>query len=205
MSPERLPDRYFDDLYAGSADPWGFQDRWYERRKRKLTMALLPRPRYRYGFEPGCSLGVLTEALAGRCDRLLATDVSPAALSAARERLGGQDHVTFRSWALGDAWPDEQFDIVVLSEVLYYLQAPLLREVLPRAVAALAPGGTLLAVHWRHPVADYPLGGDEVHAELGRTPGLAVTARYQDLDVVGECFQRIPPEPVSVATAEGLV
>lgn len=205
MTSERLPDRYFDDLYAGAADPWGFQDRWYERRKRALTAALLPRPRYRSGFEPGCSLGVLTEVLASRCDHLLATDVSPAALAAARERLAGKDHVTFRSWALGDAWPDEQFDLVVLSEVLYYLQASLLRAVLPQAVAALEPGGTLLAVHWRHPVADYPLGGDEVHAELGRTPGLAVTARYRDVDVVAECVQRIPPAPVSVATAEGLV
>lgn len=205
MSSERLPDRYFDDLYAGAADPWGFQDRWYERRKRALTTALLPRPRYRYGFEPGCSLGVLTEALAGRCDQLLATDVSPAALAAAQGRLAGQDHVRFRCWALGDPWPDGPFDLVVLSEVLYYLRAPLLRRVLHQAAAALEPGGTLLAVHWRHPVTDYPLGGDEVHAELGRTPGLVGTARYQDLDVLAECFLRTPPDPVWVATAEGLV
>lgn len=205
MSPDRLPDRYFDDLYDAAADPWGFQDRWYERRKRELTLALLPRPRYRSGFEPGCSLGVLTRELAGRCDRLLSTDVSGTALAAARGRLAGQEHVTFLAWALGDPWPAEQFDLVVLSEVLYYLHAPLLRRVVGQAVAALEPGGTILAVHWRHPVVDYPLTGDQVHAELAGTAGLAGSAAYRDVDVVAECFQRVPPEPVSVATAEGLV
>ncbi|MFE7421819.1 hypothetical protein [Rhodococcus sp. NPDC057529] len=59
---------YFDAMYAASPDPWGFGDRWYEQRKYALTLAALPRPRYRRAFEPGCSIGILTAALAHRCD-----------------------------------------------------------------------------------------------------------------------------------------
>ncbi len=83
----RLPDAYFDRMYEGSADPWQLQDRWYEQRKFAITMALLPHPRYRHAFEPGCSVGVLTGLLAARCDHVTATDVAPAAIDAARERL----------------------------------------------------------------------------------------------------------------------
>lgn len=202
---DRLPDGYFDELYDASGDPWGFQDRWYEQRKRALTLALLPRARYRHGFEPGCSLGILTAALAPRCDRLVATDVSDAALADARTRLTGQDHVELRRWALGDEWPTDSFDLLVLSEVLYYLHPALLRRVLDEGVKVLEPGGTLLAVHWRHPVADYPMGGDEVHAQIAATPGLARIGRYLDEDVIAECYQRTPPAATSVAAAEQLV
>ncbi|HKV18953.1 MAG TPA: SAM-dependent methyltransferase, partial [Mycobacterium sp.] len=51
----RLPDDYFDRVYEGSADPWRLGERWYEQRKYAITMALLPHPRYRHAFEPGCS------------------------------------------------------------------------------------------------------------------------------------------------------
>ena len=37
---------YFDRLFADNDDPWAFRQRWYERRKRALTLALLTRPRY---------------------------------------------------------------------------------------------------------------------------------------------------------------
>ena len=72
-----MPDNYFDRMYAQAADPWQLADRWYEQRKYAITMALLPYPRYRHAFEPGCSVGVLTEKLAGRCDHVTATDIAP--------------------------------------------------------------------------------------------------------------------------------
>ena len=32
---------YFDQLFAGNDDPWAFRQRWYEQRKRALTLAVL--------------------------------------------------------------------------------------------------------------------------------------------------------------------
>ena len=57
----RLSDAYFDRMYSESVDPWQLQSRWYEQRKYAITLALLPYARYRHAFEPGCSIGVLTE------------------------------------------------------------------------------------------------------------------------------------------------
>ncbi len=61
---------------------------------------------------------------------------------------------------LPSGWPAGTFDLVVISEILYYFGDSDLGEVAARAVRAVAPGGTLLTVHWRHPVADYPQSGD---------------------------------------------
>lgn len=205
MTDARLPDSFFDAMYDGSPDPWGFQTHWYEKRKLALTAAMLPRPRYRAAFEPGCSLGLVTEMLADRCDRVVATDVSTAALESAGTRLGGRTNVTVRRWALGDPWPEEQFDLIVLSEVGYYLDLPLLREATQALPRALDSGGTLLAVHWRYDVREYPTTGDDVHDVIAAVPELSRTARYRDDDVVLETYQKVPPEPVSVAAIEGLV
>src|ERR1035438_5848155 len=70
-------------------------------------------------------------------------------------------------------WPAGRFDLIVFSEILYYLGDHDLEQLLDRAAAALQPDGTLLAVHWRHPVADYPRSGDDVHRALGAQTGLA--------------------------------
>jgi hypothetical protein len=60
VSRDALPPDYFDRMYADSQDPWDFAGRWYEQRKRALTMASLPRARFRRAFEPGCSIGQLS-------------------------------------------------------------------------------------------------------------------------------------------------
>ncbi len=208
MSPRSLPASYFEQMYVESADPWGFGTRWYERRKYALTVAALPRRRYRSAFEPGCSVGVLTALLAARCDAILATDVADAALRTARTRLTDADPrctIEFRRWALGSPWPQRTFDLIVLSEVGYYLDADGWRAALDSAARALESGGTLVCAHWRHPVADYPQTGDAVHDAVRGTTGLALTGTYVDTDFVLDVLAKTPPAPRSVAEAEGLV
>jgi SAM-dependent methyltransferase len=199
----RLPDGYFDQMYAAAADPWDLATRWYEQRKYAITMALLPDRRYRHAFEPGCSIGTLTELLAQRCEHVTAVDVAEAALATAEDRLtaaGCRDRVTLLRSALDAPWPAEPFDLVVLSEVAYYLDAGLLAEVLRREFARM-PGVTVVAAHWRHAVADYPLSGDGVHDIIAATPGLVPLGRYRDDDVVVDVFST---DGVSVAAREGV-
>lgn len=201
---DRLPDAYFADVYATTSDPWRLAKRWYEQRKYAITMAMLPKPRYRSAFEPGCSVGVLTELLAARCDALLATDVAQAALDTARTRLeqsGATGAVEFERRSLDAPWPDG-VDLVVVSEVAYYLAAGTLRAVLDRECPRLAPGTTILAAHWRHHVADYPMTGDEAHDVIAATPDLHRLARYRDDDVAVEVFT--VGEAASVATETGV-
>ena len=59
--------------------------------------------------------------------------------------------------------PDQTFDLIVLSEVGYYLSERDLLMARDWIVNALRPGGHLLLVHWTPLVEDYPLTGDEVH------------------------------------------
>lgn len=197
-----LPPRYFDDLYAAHEDPWGFTDRWYEQRKRSLLLACLPRPRFARAFEPGCSIGVLTAELAQRCDALLSTDVAPRALEAAARRVAGLPGVVLEQRRVPAQWPDATFDLVVLSEVGYYCGAPDLDLLAVRAASSLTPDGVLVACHWRHPVADYPLSGDDVHAVLRAQPGLAVLAEHVEEDFRLDVL--VPAPATSVARASGV-
>jgi len=187
----RVPDDYFDAMYAKSPDPWQLAERWYDQRKYAMTMAMLPRPRYRHAYEPGCSVGVLTELLTARCDHVTATDVAAAALEATAERLergGRSERVTLDRRSLDSGWPADVVDLVVLSEVAYYFDAEGLRTVLDRECPRLATGATVLAAHWRHPVQDYPLTGDEANFIIAGTPELEALAHYSDDDVVIDVF-----------------
>jgi SAM-dependent methyltransferase len=192
-------------MYAESADPWGFATRWYERRKYSLTLAALPRPRYAHALEAGCSIGVLTAELALRCDRLLAVDGSADAIRQTSARTEHLPQVTVEQRRLPDEWPAGTFDLVVLSEIGYYFAVHDLASVIDASVAALSPGGTLLAAHWRHPVTDYPLRGDDVHKAIAGHAGLVRTVSHEEADFRLEVFQRIPPAAQSVAEAEGLL
>jgi SAM-dependent methyltransferase len=196
---------YFRDLYAASTDPWGMAERWYEARKYALTIALLPRDRYQSAFEPGCSIGVLTAHLAPRCDRLLACDAAPAAVEPARTRTAGLPGVLVEQRAIPAQWPHRaSFDLIVLSELLYYFGDDDLDTILALAARALRPNGHLLAVHWRHDAPGYPRTGDSAHQAIAAHPGLARLAGYQDPDFTAEVYARADGDHRSVAQAGGI-
>ena len=161
-----LPPEYFEQAWAGDDDPWRIADRWYERRKRDLVLAALPRERFGRGLEVGCAAGHLTRRLAGRCDRLLACDGSPRAVALARERVPARPSPCEQRW-LPAEWPEGRFDLVVLSEVGYYLGREDLARLARLCADGLRPGGVLVACHWRHPAPGYPGTAAGVHDRLG--------------------------------------
>lgn len=190
-----LPAEYFDAMYAQDADPWGFTDRWYEERKYALTLAVLPRRRYRSALEVGCSVGVLTALLAGRCDVLTAQDPSAVALASSAARVPAG--VRLVRGAVPADWQPGSYDLIVLSEVAYYLDDRDLDRLLDLVARDLT--GHLVACHWRHPVVDYPQSGDAVHDRIAaRFPRLS---RLVEEDLLLEVFGEGP----GVARAEGLV
>lgn len=172
-SGERLEGGYFESLYRDREDPWGFATSGYERHKYRRTLAALGDRRPARALELGCSIGVFTELLAARCGELLAVDVAPTAVERARARLDGIENVRVERRSLPEELPPGPWDLVVCSEILYYWSRPLLERALSRIEAALAPGGALLAVHWRPATRTYPLLGDEVHDLLSERRVLA--------------------------------
>lgn len=172
---ETIRPEYFDELYAGDPDPWRFATSDYEREKYAATIAALPDRRFAAALEVGCSIGVLTAQLAGRCDDLLAIDVAEAALTQARARCPG---VRFERRAIPAEWPPGRFDLMLFSEVLYYLDAAAIRDAAARARAALQPGGCMLLVHFLGET-DYPSTGDEAAAIFTEAVGLRVAYRLR--------------------------
>ncbi|GIE48907.1 methyltransferase [Amorphoplanes nipponensis] len=195
---------YFEQMYAADPDPWSFESRWYDNRKHALTVAALPRPRYRAAFEPGCSTGLLTARLAPRCDALLAVDAVESAVATTAQRLAGEPHVTVARARMPYDWPGRKFDLIVLSELGYYFDDTDLDALLAQAVVALEPGGDLVAAHWRRPVAEHARSGDEVHERIAATGGLELTAQHVEADFLLEVYARTPPAARSVAEREGL-
>jgi SAM-dependent methyltransferase len=91
---------------------------------------------------------------------------------AARARTAVQPQVDVRVGAIPEDLPDAQFDLVIASEVLYYLDGDALDAVLGHVCAHLTPCGRIVAVHWRTPGPERPLSADAVHARLHREPAL---------------------------------
>ncbi|CAN5896018.1 class I SAM-dependent methyltransferase [soil metagenome] len=170
---ERLERDYFEKLYAESTDPWEFATSEYESRKYAQTLGALESRRFRRALEVGASIGVFTEMLAPYCDELVAVDTSSRAVNLARNRLAGSEHVLVEQRTLPEEMPEGPFDLIVAAEVLYYLPRQILLQTLRAFEIELAPGGMVLAVHWRRETATYPLQGDEVHEVLYQHLSLA--------------------------------
>jgi hypothetical protein len=113
-------------------------------------------------------------------------------------------HVTLGLASMPEDWPDQTFDLIVLSELAYYFDDADLRTLVDRTLTSLEPGGDLVAVHWRHAVDEHARSGDDVHALLATTPGLARQSRLEEADFLLEVYTRTPPEARSVAQREGL-
>lgn len=157
-----LPPSYFEALYGTDPDPWKFETSEYEAKKYTATIAALPK-RYKSAFEIGGSIGVLTEKLASLCDSLLSIDVSKLAQEKAIQRCQHLKQVRFKIMRLPEQYPEEMFDLVLVSEVGYYWCWSDLQKAKQCILEHLEPGGHLLLVHWTEYARDYPLNGDQVH------------------------------------------
>lgn len=176
-------DDALDDLHAGGREPWEADTRWYEQRKRDLLLAALPAATYGRALEVGCSTGVLAAALAERCDELVAVDGSPSALRSARRRLAGVSHAHVEEHDVPASWPPGSYDLVVVSELGYFLSPAALDRLVDRVRACLTRTGTVVLCHWRHEVVGWPLDGPAVHARFREAGLRPEVARYEDRDV----------------------
>jgi SAM-dependent methyltransferase len=184
MNPLPNATDYFAGLYKQSDDPWLLRERWYERRKRSLTLAALPDERYPSAYEPGCANGELTVELAARCDALLATDLNADAVELARRRVHDLPHVRVERRATPEEWPNAAFDLIVISEMAYYLDDTQLALLAVKVRDTLNPGGTVIACHWRRTIEGWPHSGDFIHEQLRASLARPSISRYADDDMV---------------------
>jgi peptidoglycan/xylan/chitin deacetylase (PgdA/CDA1 family) len=169
----------WDDVFA-SVDPWGYTSE-YEQRKYELTLSLVPEEGANKALELACAEGAFTTKLAPRVTSLIAADISRKALDRARASCGAYDNIEFRQIDLTkDELPGGQ-DLIICSEVLYYLDGQdELKRIASKIRDALARGGRLIMANhmllkddlsatgfdW-----DQRYGGKVIHEVFAATPG----------------------------------
>ncbi len=176
---------HFEALYRQHPDPWRIASAWYERRKRALLLASLGREQYAHAFEPGCGNGDLTLPLAGRCGQVCAVDFAGTAIERCRARIQeqGMAHVDALALDLPRQWPpvpEGGFDLVIVSELGYYLDDSALAAFLQGIDGCLAPGGELVACHLRLDFDDRQQGTDALHQALGALPGMSPLFEHRE-------------------------
>ncbi len=180
---------YFEGLYRDDPDPWDFATSWYEKRKYAITVASLPRERYRRAFEPACSIGVLSEDLARRCEHLLASDCAETAVEQARVRLRHLPHVDVDRMNVPDDWPEGFFDLIVLSEFVFFLDEENLVKLIERTMGSLTEDGHIIAVHYL-PAGKIVFSADEVHDAFRAHPGLVNVVNHREPEFLLDVFAR---------------
>lgn len=181
----------FGELYEARPDPWNTSGSWYEQRKRDVALACLPNPTYGSAIEPACGTGELTAALAPRCEHLEASDGVDAAVQHARQRARPHPHVSVSRRTLPAEFPHERAcaELVVLSEILYYLGDHDFEAVVDGSVRALLPGGDLLAVHWRPRAEDAPSDGDSAHRRLRERPEFDAVVAHRESEFLADVLR----------------
>ena len=186
LAIEKIPasDRFarFNALYQKNPDPWNFRHSRYEKRKYRTTLAALPRKRYEVCIEAGCSIGELTALLARRCKRVVGIDISSLALQTAAQRNAANRNVEFLLGELPQAWPAIDCDLIVLSEVLYFLHAEEVDALAEAIAPRWLPGGACILVNWLGSTEDSltgPQAADRFIVALCRrtTPTLVASRR----------------------------
>ncbi|HSP56577.1 MAG TPA: SAM-dependent methyltransferase, partial [Dehalococcoidia bacterium] len=181
---------YFENLYANNPDPWGYGKEWYEERKYALTIHSLPRRRYRRAFEPGCSIGVLTAALASRCDSLLSVDWVARAVWDARDRVREMPWVEVQEMTVPGQWPGATFDLIVISELARYFGDEDLKQLSDKTVVSLEHGGHLVLVHHR-PDGPLPQSAETVHSAFAARSELVCLGSYRQPDFLLDVLERV--------------
>jgi SAM-dependent methyltransferase len=173
-----LTPEYWEEVFA-EEDPWDYGNSAYESWKFDQTLSLLPARRIARALELGCAEGHLTARLAPLVEDLTAVDISPTAIDRARRRCAGLDNVHCQVLNLAIDPVPAKLDLILCSEVLFYLPLQVLHAVAAKIVARLKPGGHLLLAHgnlisddrartgfdWGHPFGAKTIG--EVFAALG--------------------------------------
>lgn len=189
----------FDALYRRDPDPWSFRTSGYERAKYAATLGLLPRARYAFGIEAGCSIGELTRQLADRCDHVVGVDVSAVAIRTAIANHGRCGNITFAVAELPGDWPDDVADLIVLSEMLYFLDAAEIEALAERVAKGWADGGDCVLVNYLG-ATDESLNGDEAsHCFIAALASLRPITRLAALRAEGYRLDVLHAAPSSQA------
>jgi SAM-dependent methyltransferase len=181
---------HFEAQYRVDPDPWRYRSSDYERAKYAATLAACGPGPFDRALELGGSIGVFSALLAPRCRSLITIDYSPTAVDLARAALADQPHAGALLGAIPQDLPEGVFDLIVASEVLYYLDHVALGQTLAALDARMAPRARLVCVHWRPAGPERPFTATEVHDAVGREPWLRAVSTGRQPQYLLDVWER---------------
>ena len=173
-----LSSEYFNNLYSVNIDPWNFRESEYEQEKYNHSIQTLKPHTYDYCLELGCSIGVQSEMLSDICRKVLAVDISEKAIVEAKKNYGHKANIEFRVKDVTENFPIGTYDLIICSEMAYYLKSKDLMKLFDNVNKSLRLHGKFLMVHWTGFVPNYPLSGNEVHDVFSKN---AIDWGFQEL------------------------
>lgn len=177
----------FEALFRANPDPWNYATSRFEAYKRTILLrACGPNIRGR-ALELACANGETTRALAPKCLRLLALDVSPTAVGEASRRLAGMETVTTRQALLPADLPRQPFDLIVVSELLYYLSASDSERLIVSLARSTAPGGRVVLLHHHVDFDDAAQHPNDAHRNAVRSLARVMSIVFHHRDRRFDC------------------
>ncbi|PBB43259.1 hypothetical protein CK222_10695 [Mesorhizobium sp. WSM3866] len=186
-------------------DPWNYRSP-YEQEKYERQLEILPAGLIGRALELACAEGHFTRQLAPRVGHLTATDISSVAVERARARCSDQPNVDFGVLDFSAETLPGKMDLIVCSEVLYYLDdLAELRRIAKKFVEALTPGGSVVSAHafvlrdnvertgfdWN------TFGAQAISETLAATEGLVLERSIQTELYRIDRFRRLSPDGVA--------
>lgn len=200
---------YWDCVFA-EPDPWNYGSE-YEQKKYAQSLSLVPEQSLARVAEVACAEGHFTAMLAPRVGRLFASDISPVALERTRDRCRAWSNITY---TVLDILTDELpagMDLIVCSEVLYYLPEHRLPWIVEKLSRALRQDGYLLSAHanvladdpdstgfdW-----DHPFGARKIGEAFERCRELALMKQMDTPLYSIRLYRRVGPHERNAAPVE---
>ena len=177
----------FERKFRENIDPWDYTHSRFEHFKRSVLLRACGHEKHGRVLELGCAIGETTRFLAPLCLRLLALDGSATAISEARRRVRSPN-VRFLQAKLPGQMPRGPFDLIVVSELAYYLSVHEQAALGERLAAATAHRGKIVLLHHRQHFQDAAQSPALAHArlrsQLRRIASPIFQQKYPRFDVV---------------------
>jgi SAM-dependent methyltransferase len=177
----------FDLKFRGNVDPWNYRHSRFEHQKRKVLIEACGCAKRGRGLELACANGETTRELSQLCLKLTAIDGSPTALAEAQRRHGHIQGLKFLRASLPTEMPKGPFDLIVVSEIAYYLRSHDLARLARNLPYALAPGGRVIVLDHRRRFPDAAQHSGRAHqmlcALLRRSLRRVARSSYAQYDV----------------------
>ncbi|MEN4041567.1 MAG: class I SAM-dependent methyltransferase [Anaerolineaceae bacterium] len=136
----------FNRFYWLDKDPFGAKDSKYELSKQDRLLEFIAQQENRLSLDVGCGNGFLSRRIAAHCGQLIGIDFSSKAIQLAQQNCAGVTNISLHVDDIRNYEHAEVFNLIICSEVLYYLHGQALDDVVKKLHRLSAPDGRLALV-----------------------------------------------------------